>query len=166
MGVELACESVIECASHDLPVVHADLDEGLGSFADGQFDVVVLSQTLQLVNHVEALLDEMLRVGRRAVVSFSNASRASNRRRMVEEGRAPQPLAFERDDVFAAPPMRQFSIRDFEALCERRGLSVERRLGVRGPSGDFVEGELDDSVDVAVFVLARAGRRRPNEAPG
>ncbi len=155
MGVELACDAVIECAGHDLPVIQADLDQGLGSFADGQFDVVVLSQTLQLVNHVEALLDEMLRVGRRAIVSFSNASRASNRRRLGEEGRAPQPLAFEHPDVFEAPPMRQFSIRDFEGLCERMGLEVERRLGLRGREGDMAEGELDDDVDVAIFVLRR-----------
>ncbi len=159
MGVELACESVIECASHDLPVIQADLDHGLGSFADGQFDVVVLSQTLQLVNHVETLLGEMLRVGRRAVVSFSNASRTSNRRRLVEEGTAPRPLAFDHEDVFEAPPMRQFSIRDFEALCERMGLVVERRLGLRGRDGDVAEGELDDSVDVAIFVLGRGDSR-------
>jgi len=155
MGVELSCESVIECASHDLPVIQADLDDGLGSFADGQFDVLALSQTLQLVNHVKTVLLEMVRAGRRAVVSFSNATRASNRRRLVEEGTAPRPLAFDHEDVFEAPPMRQFSVRDFEALCRRMGLAVERRLGVRGRDGDVVEGALDDSVDVAIFVLGR-----------
>jgi homoserine O-acetyltransferase len=156
MGVELSSVAVVECASHDLPVVQGNLDEGLGSFADDQFNVVVLSQTLQLVTRVDELLAEMLRVGRRAVVCFSNASRDSNRRRMVDEGRGPRPLAFEHDDIFETPPMRQFSIRDFQGLCERLGLVVERRLGLRRSDGDVEAGELDDGVDVAIYVLGRA----------
>jgi homoserine O-acetyltransferase len=160
MGVEIDCNAVVECAAHDLPVIQADLDEGLVSFADDQFDVVVLSETLQLVKRVEHLLEEMLRVGKRAIVSFSNAACAENHRRLFEQGSAPRPLAFEVHDVFEAPPMRLFSLSDFDGLCDRMGLHVERRLGVVRDSGGLIEDELEREADLAIYVLSRRRRRK------
>ena len=153
MGVEISSLAVVECAVHDVPVIHGDLDEGLGSFADGQFDVVVLSETLQLVKRVEHVLAEMLRVGRRAIVSFSNAGCATNQKRLIEEGHAPRPLAFEDHDVFEAPPMRLFSVSDFDGLCERMGLHVERRLGLAEVGGQPIEADLDVNADLAIYVV-------------
>ncbi len=64
MGIELDEKAIVACVRRGLDVVQADLDHGLSPFADGQFDFVVLSQTLQAVMDVERVLKEILRVGR------------------------------------------------------------------------------------------------------
>ena len=71
-GIEIADASVLECVRRRVNVIQADLESGLRMFADGMFDTVVLSQTLQAMHHVEAILREMIRVGRRGIVSFPN----------------------------------------------------------------------------------------------
>ena len=71
-------------------MVHADVNRGLPTFADGQFDYVILSQTLQTVTDVEPVLRDMLRVGRRGIVSFPNIAYREFRRQLVAEGRAPR----------------------------------------------------------------------------
>ena len=73
-----------------LDVVQADLNKGLAAFADGQFDFVVLSQTLQTVLDVSRVLRDMLRVGRRGIVSFPNVAYRKLRTELAESGRAPR----------------------------------------------------------------------------
>ncbi|MFO0927743.1 MAG: methionine biosynthesis protein MetW [Gemmataceae bacterium] len=67
-GLELDEHDVVTCVRRGLDVIQADLNRGLSTFADGQFDVVVLSQTLQTVIDVPRVINEMLRVGRRVVI--------------------------------------------------------------------------------------------------
>jgi len=71
-GIEIADASVLECVRREVNVIQADLESGLRMFADAMFDTVVLSQTLQAMHNVEAILREMVRVGRRGIVSFPN----------------------------------------------------------------------------------------------
>src|SRR5262247_385388 len=71
-GVEIDDDSVIACVANDVNVVQVDLESGLSLFADRSFDTVVLSLTLQAMRHQEAILREMLRVGREVIVSFPN----------------------------------------------------------------------------------------------
>jgi len=71
-GIEIADASVLECVRRQVNVIQADLESGLRMFADAMFDTVVLSQTLQAMHKVEYILREMIRVGRRGIVSFPN----------------------------------------------------------------------------------------------
>jgi len=71
-GVELDAAAVFECVARDVPVFQTDLDAGLNGFADHSFDYVVLEETLQTLRRPADLLNEMLRVGRRGIVSFPN----------------------------------------------------------------------------------------------
>src|SRR5512133_2793217 len=64
-GVELDLDNIAHCVRRDIPVVQLDIDEGLRDLADGSFDVVVLSQTLQVVRKPALVLREMWRVGKR-----------------------------------------------------------------------------------------------------
>ena len=71
-GIELAPEEIAAAIARGLSVVQSDLDEGLHGYPDGAFDVVVLSQTLQVVRNPALVLREMLRVGERAIITFPN----------------------------------------------------------------------------------------------
>ena len=71
-GIELAPEEIAAALGRGLSVVQADLDEGLAGYPDGAFDVVVLSQTIQVMRNPALVLREMLRVGQRGIVTFPN----------------------------------------------------------------------------------------------
>ena len=90
MGLEYNEQAIITCVRRGLDVVQADLNQGLGAFTNGQFDFVLLSQTLQTVIDVHRVLDEMLRVGRRGIVSFPNLGYEPYRRELADGGRAPR----------------------------------------------------------------------------
>ena len=115
----------------------------------------MLSQTLQAVGDVKRVLQEMVRVGRRAIVSFPNAAHESNRKRLSEEGRAPEPAVIGTHRWYDRPPLRLFSILDFEDFCAREGLRVERRLALDTQARRPVEHEPNRDADLAIFVLER-----------
>jgi homoserine O-acetyltransferase len=154
MGVELSERAIVDCTRRGLSVVHANIDEGLGAFADGQFDVVVLSQTLQAVGDVQRVLREMLRVGRRSIVSFPNAAHDGNRRRLAEDGRAPETAFTGAHRWYDPPPLRLFSILDFEELCASLDLQVERRVALDLKQGREVRVDVNRTADFAIFVLS------------
>jgi methionine biosynthesis protein MetW len=125
-GVEIEDDSVIACVANDVNVIQADLESGLSLFADGSFDYVVLSETLQTIHRTEFLLREMLRVGREAIVSFPNFGHWSARAQ-VALGRMPvsETLPYE---WYETPNVHHCTIADFEDLCRRIGIRVRERL--------------------------------------
>jgi homoserine O-acetyltransferase len=153
VGVELDQRQVVLAAGRGLDVVHADIEQGLAQFATGSFDVVVLSQTLQAVRAVEQVLAEMLRVGRTAVVSFPNAAAPRHRKRLCEQGRAPETTGLQRHHWYNTPDIRLVTVRDFEALCELKGWRIVRRLHLDTATGGEAAGDPALQADVAVYAL-------------
>lgn len=126
-GVDIEDANVLAAMRNGINVIQSNLENGLADFADNAFDHVVLSRTLQTVRHTEAILREMLRVGREAVVSFPNFAYWRNLRSVLD-GRMPvsEDLPYQWYD---SPNVRFFTLLDFEALCTQMGLAiVERRV--------------------------------------
>ena len=71
-GIEISQEQVIKCLEKGLSVIQGNIDEGLRQFADKSYDYVILNQTLQSTNKPDFVLEEMLRVGKKCIVSFPN----------------------------------------------------------------------------------------------
>lgn len=88
-GVELQADAVFGCVARGVPVVQSDLDAGLKGFADQSFDYVVLEETLQTLHRPTELLSDMLRVGRRGIVSFPNFAHWQVRFDLALRGRMP-----------------------------------------------------------------------------
>ena len=88
-GVELSQEAVQACVAKGLSVFHGDLDEGLADYADGSFDIVILSFSLQQLRRPRLVVREMARVGRLAIVSFPNFAQYAIRWEMLVRGRMP-----------------------------------------------------------------------------
>ncbi len=156
VGVELSEYAIVECVRRGVDVIHADIDRGLEIFEDDAFDVVILSHTLQAVRDVERVIAEMLRVGRRAIVSFPNAAHGAQRRRLEEEGLAPQASLLESHRWSDPPPLRLVSIRDFELFCETRGVAIGDRVALDTSSGSVVTDAVNRGADLAIFVLERS----------
>ena len=125
-GVEIEDESVLACVANDVNVIQADLESGLSLFADGSFDCVILSQTLQAMHHTEGILREMLRVGREAIVSFPNFG-YWGARLQVALGRMPVSESLP-DEWYETPNVHHCTIEDFEDLCRKIGIRVRERL--------------------------------------
>jgi methionine biosynthesis protein MetW len=126
-GVELSAQGIASAIEQGLSVVQADLDEGLGAYPDASFDVVVLSQTLQVMRHPDAVLSEIVRVGRVGIVSFPNFAHWKVRGYLGLKGRMPvaRTIPYEWYDT---PNIHHTTVRDFRALCERLGLVIEQEI--------------------------------------
>ena len=71
-GIENDDAGILQCVANGVNVIQSNLESGLKEIDDGAFDYVILSQTLQAMKRTEAVIDEMLRVGREAIVTFPN----------------------------------------------------------------------------------------------
>lgn len=157
VGVEIEDANILAAIKNGINVLQGNLEKGLDEFADQSFDHVVLSRTLQTVRHTEAILREMLRVGREAVVSFPNFAYWKNLRSVLD-GRMPvsEDLPYE---WYNSPNVRFFTLLDFEALCVQMGLTIKERhvLDEQGQSiAASDEKELNFLGSLAVYRLSLA----------
>jgi len=155
MGAEIDQEAVVACVQHGLDVVQIDLNEGLSSFRDGQFDVVVLSQTLQTITDTERIIEEMLRVGRHCIVSFPNFAYHRMRKMLAEEGRSPKAGGLYQYEWYNTPNRRFPSITDFEDFCGRKNIHIHREVYLDTENQRQVTDNPNLNADVAIFVLSR-----------
>jgi len=156
MGVERDERKILTCVSRGLDVIQADLNKGLGAFADQEFDCVVLSQTLQAVFDVEGVLTEMLRVGRSCIVSIPNFGYHRLRRMLVEEGRAPKSGGVLHHEWYNTPNIRFFTLSDFEDFCRQKNIRVHRRIALDTEAGAEVFDDPNLNADLAILVLSRS----------
>ena len=155
VGVELDEHAIIGCIRRGIDVLQLDLNEGLASFSDQQFDVVVLSQTLQAMKNVELLISEMLRVGRRCIVSFPNVAYEPLRRRLVELGHAPHSDTIHGYHWYDTPSVRYFSILDFEDFCRDKSIRIDQLIALNTAAGERVLENANAHADIAIMVLSR-----------
>ena len=156
VGVELDERKILTCVSRGLDVVQADLNKGLGAFADQEFDCVVLSQTLQTVYDVEGVLTEMLRVGRTCIVSIPNFGYHRLRQMLTEEGRAPKSGGVLHYEWYNTPNIRFFTLADFEDFCRQKQIRVHRRIALDTEAGAEVFDNPNLNADLAIFVISRS----------
>jgi methionine biosynthesis protein MetW len=155
MGIDLHESGILSCIQRGLDVVQADLNSGLSQFPDGQFDYVVLSQTLQSIRDVEYLLSEMLRVGERSIVSFPNFAYYKLRNMLTEHGRSPVSSGILRHEWYNTPNIRFFSIADFEDFCAARDIQIHMRFALDTEDGRIVEADVNRLADMAIFVISK-----------
>jgi methionine biosynthesis protein MetW len=151
-GVELDGAKVQRAIARGVSVYQGDINEGLADYPEHAFDYVVLSQTLQETQHPRALLQEMLRVGKRAIVAFPNFGHWRVRMSMLFSGRAPRAPLFPYE-WYDSPNIHVLTVRDFEGLIELEKLVVERRYFLTGHRRVSVLPNL--LAEVAVFLVRR-----------
>ena len=125
-GIEIDDAGVLACVRNGINVIQSDLERGLAGFDDAAFDVVILSQTLQAMRRIEAIVGEMLRVGREAIVTFPNFGYWSHRLQILR-GRMPvsSSLPYQWYDT---PNIHLCTVADFDAFLAERGHRVLDRV--------------------------------------
>jgi methionine biosynthesis protein MetW len=130
-GVEIEAQNVRKAIARGVSAYQGDIDEGLADYPDKAFDYVILSQTLQETRAPLRVLTEMLRVGRKAIISFPNFGHWNVRMAMLFSGQAPKTDLFPYD-WYDSPNIHFLSINDFEDLCRKNGFPIERRYFLSG----------------------------------
>ncbi len=151
-GIERDEANVLQCVRRGVDVTQGDLNEPLRSFSDGEFDCVILSRTLQVVFDVKGLLEEMLRVGRRGIVSVPNFGYHKLQESFRETGQMPE-AALLHHKWYDTPNIRVLTLKDFETFCAEQGITVHTRVLLDSEQGEEVA--RDDLADMAIYVLSR-----------
>jgi homoserine O-acetyltransferase/O-succinyltransferase len=125
--IELDEKLVLACLEKGLPVIQHNIERGLADCADKSYDYIILSQTLQTVKNTEKVLRELLRIGRKVIVSFPNFAHWRCRTQLLLAGRAPvtKQLPYQWYD---APNIHCLSLKDFEKFCEKLDIRIEKKI--------------------------------------
>ena len=124
-GLEIDPERVATCVARGLSVVQGDAEADLVHYPDDAFDYAILGQTIQMVDRPAEVLDELLRVGRSAFVSFPNFAHWRMRIALGLGGRMPVTPALP-EAWHATGNIRNLAVSDFRALVAERGARIER----------------------------------------
>lgn len=172
-GIEISQTGVNACVTHGLSVIQGDADTDLADYPADAFDYVVLSETLQATHNPREVLLQLVRIGRNAVVSFTNFGHWRIRWRLLCNGRVPAVDAGQTGIVMGAangklpvgghwydtPNIHICTIRDFSELCTEIDLSVERAVSLNRNGKSREIGRINTSANLrseqGIFLLTR-----------
>jgi len=160
-GIEISQDGVNACVTHGLSVIQGDADTDLVDYPSDAFDYVVLGQTLQATHNPKNVLEELVRIGRFAIVSFVNFGHWRVRWQLLIGGRMPVTAG---GDYcwYDSPDIHRFTIRDFVDLCADLDLTIAKGLSVnhKGDARAFTSvGRWANLCDEqGIFLLSRNGR--------
>ncbi len=128
-GIEFEEDKVVECINKGLSVLQGDINEEVEDYADQSFDYVILSQTLQQVYKPDKLIKDLLRIGKKVVVSFPNFSHWHCRLQLLFRGHAPRTsqLPYE---WFNTPNIRVMTIKDFKIFAKQTGFTILKEAAI------------------------------------
>lgn len=152
-GMEIEAGDVAACVAKGLSVIQGDADSDLAFYPDQSFDYAILSETLQTMMRPDRALEELLRIGRHAVVSFPNFAHWRVRLSLLLGGKMPVtrllPIAW-----YETPNIHHLTVADFRDLVRERSLSVEQAWFLSGDKR-IGAGGANLRAEHAIFVLRR-----------
>ena len=130
-GLEISKENVQNCLSKGLTVIEGDAENDLKQFPDLSFDYVILSQTLQAFLNPEIVIKELLRVGKRAIVTIPNFGHWKVRIDLLIKGTMPVTKSLP-NEWYNTPNLHMCTIQDFYNFCEKRNIKIFKSLSLNG----------------------------------
>ena len=126
-GLEISQKNVNICVKYGLSVVQGDADKDLVSYPSESFDFVILSQTLQATRSPEKVLNELVRISKRAIVSFPNFGSWPIRLKLLINGIMPESDLLPHT-WYTTPNIHLCTIKDFKKLCNKNSISIEQNF--------------------------------------
>lgn len=128
-GMEIDSAKIVKCIERGVDVIHQDLNEGLSYVDDKSFDTVIMTQSLQQTQRPDLLMKEMMRIGKRAIVTFPNFGHWTTRIYLGLKGEMPVSdfLSYQWYDT---PNIHFFTFKDFEVLCKKQNIRIINRTVV------------------------------------
>ena len=129
-GIEISKNNVQKCIGKGLTVIEGDAEKDLSQFPDGSFDFVILSQTLQAFLNPEKVISELLRVGKKAIVTIPNFGYWKVRLHLLTKGTMPITRTLP-DEWYNTPNLHMCSIKDFFNFCEDRKINLYKSIALQ-----------------------------------
>ena len=129
-GIEISKNNVQRCIGKGLTVIEGDAEKDLGQFPDGSFDFVILSQTLQAFLNPEKVISELLRVGKKAIVTIPNFGYWKVRLHLLTKGTMPITRTLP-DEWYNTPNLHMCSIKDFFNFCDDRKINLYKSIALQ-----------------------------------
>ena len=129
-GIEISKNNVQKCIGKGLTVIEGDAEKDLSQFPDGSFDFVILSQTLQAFLNPEKVITELLRVGKKAIVTIPNFGYWKVRLHLLIKGTMPITRTLP-DEWYNTPNLHMCTIRDFFIFCENRKINLYKSIALK-----------------------------------
>ena len=128
-GLEISKKSVQNCLSKGLTVIEGNAENDLVQFPENSFDYVVLSQTLQAFINTEKVVNELLRVGKKAIVTIPNFGHWKTRLQLLTKGTMPVNETLP-NEWYNTPNLHMCTIKDFFIFCEKRNIKIFKSLAL------------------------------------
>jgi len=152
-GMEIEAEQVARCVAKGLSVIQGDADEDLAFYPDRSCDYAILSETLQTMTRPDKVLEELLRIGKRAFVSFPNFAHWRVRASLLFGGRMPVtrllPVAW-----YETPNIHHLTVADFRDFVAARGIRVEQSWFLSGDR-PIASAVANLRAEHAIFLISR-----------
>ncbi|PCJ28278.1 MAG: methionine biosynthesis protein MetW [SAR86 cluster bacterium] len=129
IGLEIDADNIQRCLDSGINVIEQNLDNGLSNFQSGSFDTVLLTQTLQALSKPDVLVEEMLRIGKKGIVTFPNFGNWKSRLYLASKGRMPV-SKFMPHSWYNTPNIHFCTVKDFDALCKEKNIKILTRTVV------------------------------------
>jgi len=129
-GIEISKNNVQKCIGKGLTVIEGDAEKDLSQFPDESFDFVILSQTLQAFLNPEKVISELLRVGKKAIVTIPNFGYWKVRLHLLTKGTMPITRTLP-DEWYNTPNLHMCSIKDFFNFCDDRKINLYKSIALQ-----------------------------------
>lgn len=149
-GIEIDEQAIYQCVAKGLSVFHGDIDSGLSEYADKSFDYVILNQSLQQVRHVESVLKDALRVGKRVIVGLPNFAFCKARFQLFFGGRVPVTPSLPYN-WYDTPNLHFLSLSDFIVYCRDKNIRIEKAIYTQ--DGKYVRLLPNLFAELGIFVI-------------
>ena len=126
-GVEIHHNAITACVERGIPVIHSNLDEGLGDYPDQSFDYVILSRTLQVVHKPDNIIKEIVRVGKVGVISFPNFGYWKVRMSLLFSGKMPVTKTLPHT-WYSTPNIHLLTVKDFNQFCRDNHIYIHNQI--------------------------------------
>ena len=157
-GIEISKSNSQKCVSKGLTVIEGDAEKDLTQFPDSSFDFVILSQTLQAFLNPEIVIRELLRVGKKAIVTVPNFGFWKVRLHLLIRGTMPITKNLP-DEWYNTPNLHMCTIKDFYNFCHDREIKLDKALALHNEKTSTInEINLNTknlSAELGIFLIKR-----------
>ena len=157
-GIEISKINSQKCVSKGLTVIEGDAEKDLTQFPDSSFDFVILSQTLQAFLNPETVINELLRIGKKAIVTLPNFGYWKVRLHLLTKGTMPITKNLP-DEWYNTPNLHMCTIKDFYNFCYTRNIKLDKSLALHNEKTSVInETNLNIknlSAELGIFLIER-----------
>ena len=157
-GIEISKNNVQKCIGKGLTVIEGDAEKDLIQFPNQSFDFVILSQTLQAFLNPEIVINELLRVGKKAIVTIPNFGYWKVRLHLLTKGTMPITKNLP-DEWYNTPNIHMCSIKDFFNFCNNRKIRLDKSLALHNEKTSLIKSSNLDiknlSAELGIFLIEK-----------